>query len=259
MLDLLESQVARRHLDVRIGGLPMRFYFADDGLHAPACSRYNAYRASSSRVFPIHLRPPSERAAFPAQFSYEFERAQLFCAEDQALFSGVRHEYAFDSLLRIFLSWSLPPRAGFLLHAATVVRDGRAYVFTGHSAAGKSTVASLSPRGSVLTDEISLLSFEEGVWQAHGTPFWGEFRAAGSNTSAPIAGIFSLVQAGRHRVRPMRPAAALRTLLSNVLFFSSDSSATRRLLELLAKAADGMASYELEFQRDPGFWEVLPS
>lgn len=259
MLDVLETGVARRQLDVRIGGLPMRFHFADEALHAPACARYDAYRASSPRAFPIQLRPTFARGAFPAQFSYEFEDARLFCAEDHALFSGVRHEYAFDSLLRIFLSWSLLPRAGFLLHAATVIREGRAYVFTGRFGAGKSTVASLSPEGSVLTDEISLLSCEDGVWRAHGTPFGGEFRAAGSNTSAPVAGIFSLVQARNHRAQPMRPAAALRTQLSNVLFFSSDAAATRRLLELLAQAAGSVSFHRLEFQKNSGLREAITS
>src|SRR2546429_6336621 len=33
-----------------------------------------------------------------------------------------------------------------------------------------------------ISDEISLLRRENGVWRAYGTPFWGEFRAAGSNT-----------------------------------------------------------------------------
>jgi hypothetical protein len=102
--------------------------------------------------------------------------------------SGVRNEYALDSLLRVLLSWKLLSCEGFLLHAATIVRNGKAFVFTGRSGAGKSTVASLPPAGSVLTDEISLLRRENGTWRAYGTPFWGEFRAAGSNTSASFVG-----------------------------------------------------------------------
>src|SRR5437773_8348802 len=58
--------------------------------------------------------------------------------------------------------------------ALPIFRDGKAYIFTGRSGAGKSTVASLSPEGSVLTDEISLLRREHGMWRAYGTPFWGE-------------------------------------------------------------------------------------
>jgi hypothetical protein len=119
-------------------------------------------------------------------------------------------------------------------------------------------VAPLSPEGSVLTDEISLLRFENGVWRAYGTPFWGEFRAAGSNTSAPVKGIFRLVQAAENRVTTLRPMELLRVLLPNVLFFSAEPQANRRLLEILGQAVEGISGYELAFRKDPAFWEVLP-
>jgi hypothetical protein len=171
----------------------------------------------------------------------------------------VRNEYALDSLLRVLLSWKLASRFGFLLHAATAVRAGKAYVFIGRSGAGKSTVASLSPVGTVLTDEISLLRFENGEWRAYGTPFWGEFRAAGSNTSAPVRGLFRLVQAAENRVTPLRPVETLRVLLPNVLFFSAELEANRRLLEILGHAVDSISGYELAFRKDAAFWEVLPA
>jgi hypothetical protein len=119
-------------------------------------------------------------------------------------------------------------------------------------------VASLSPEGSVLTDEISLLRFENREWRAYGTPFWGEFRAAGSNTSAPVRGIFRLVQAAENRVAALRPAELLRALLPNVLFFSSETEANRRLLKILGHAAETISGYELAFRKDRAFWEVLP-
>jgi hypothetical protein len=156
------------------------------------------------------------------------------------------------------LSWKLAGRHGFLLHAATVVRGGKAYVFTGRSGAGKSTVASLSPAGTVLTDEISLLRFANGEWRAYGTPFGGEFRATGSNTSAPVRGLFRLVQAAENRVTPLRTIEMLRALLPNVLFFSAESEANRRLLDILGQAVDSISGYALAFRKDAVFWEVLP-
>src|SRR4029077_10511811 len=153
------------------------------------------------------------------EFSYVLDDASLELGASIAEFHGVRHEYALDSLLRILLTAVLLPRHGFLLHAASVVRDGRAYIFAGRSGAGKSTVASLSPAGSVLTDEISLLRFTDGRWQAHGTPFWGEFRAQGRNQHYPLAGVYSLVQAPEDRVQSISKKEILRALLPCVLFF----------------------------------------
>ena len=176
----------------------------------------------------------------------------------ESRFTGVRNEYALDSLLRVLLSWKLLSHQGFLLHAATIVRNGKAYAFTGRSGAGKSTVASLSPEGSVLTDEISLLRRENGVWRAYGTPFWGEFRAAGSNTSAPVAGIYRLVQASQNAVTLLSRRETLRMLLPNVLFFSADPAANRLLLEILSHAVAEISGCNLAFRKDQTFWEVLP-
>lgn len=174
-----------------------------------------------------------------------------------AEFQGVRHEYALDSLIRILLTMVLLPQRGFLLHAATVVREGRAHVFMGRSGAGKSTVASLSPAGTVLTDEISLLRFTDGCWQAYGTPFWGEFRAAGQNEHYPIAGIYTLVQSTEDRVESLTTKEMIRALLPCVLFFTPRVEANQDLLRLLLQFAAQVPCYRLHFRRDDGFWKVV--
>src|SRR5438105_12050604 len=47
------------------------------------------------------------------------------------------HELTLDSLLRVILSLVLPADHGLLVHAASVVRGGRGYLFPGVSGAGK--------------------------------------------------------------------------------------------------------------------------
>jgi len=78
------------------------------------------------------------------------------------------------------------------------------------------------------------------------------------NTSAPVKGIFRLVQAAENRVAPLRPVELLRALLPNVLFFSAEPEANRRLLEILGRASEEISGGELSFRRDRTFWEVLP-
>src|SRR5258708_36029492 len=232
---------------------------SDSHLFIAASERYSAFSDSTARPVTIALNDGAPRASVLPEFGYELEGAVLRAFANEIRFDGVENQYALDSMIRVFLTWKLLSHSGFLLHAATVMRSGKAYVFMGRSGAGKSTVASLSPEGSVVTDEISLLRRENGVWRAYGTPFWGEFRAAGSNTSAPVAGIFRLLQAAENRVTALRTAAILRTLLPNVLFFSAEAEANRRLLEILTKAATEIPCYELAFRKNATFWEVLPA
>src|SRR5258708_23481639 len=53
--------------------------------------------------------------------------------------------YALDSVLRILHSLVLSARGGFLLHGASGICDGRAYLFSGVSGAGNTTMTRLAP------------------------------------------------------------------------------------------------------------------
>jgi hypothetical protein len=246
-----------RCLPISIGDVPLTLHFGEAGLLEKAGRQYAEFRTLRPAGLPIFLEPTPQRGEGPSEFSYRLDGASLHLERGAARFCGVRHEYALDSLIRILLSVLLLPRHGFLLHAATVVRDGRAHVFTGRSGAGKSTVASLSPAGKVLTDEISLLRCDGSGWRAHGTPFWGEFRAAGLNQHSPVAGIYGLVQACENRVEPLPPKEGLRAILPNVLFFSSNKPMTEELLRVMAEAAETIPFYRLHFRRDSTFWGVI--
>jgi len=253
------GQELGRPLELAIGSAHFRILFPDEKLYHNAVERYRGFEAAGNSPFSIRLLDGQETMTAPADFSFEWQGSALHFRNGEAVFSGVRHEYALDSLLRVLLSWTLLPKKGFLLHAATVLRGGRAFVFAGPSGAGKSTVASLAPAGSVLTDEISLLCERSAELRAFGTPFWGEFRAEGKSADARIAGIFRLVQAPRNRVERISPGEAVRMLLPNVLFFSKEAKANRRLLEVVAETARSVPCYLFEFRRDASLWEALPA
>lgn len=250
---------ATSRLHLLIGGLPLHLHSRDSKLISDAGKRYTGFQSGAENRFLIEINHNATSNRTPNAFVCDFEGARVEADDSEIHFLGVRHEYALDSLLRMFLSWALLPEEGFLLHAATVLQDGKAYVFFGRSGAGKSTVSRLSPRGSVLTDEISLLKCVDGEWRAFGTPFWGEFRADGQNTSAPVAGIFRLVQSSSNRIERLRPAELLRALLPCVLFFSSQLADNERLLQILAAACRDAKGFNLHFQKNRSFWEVLPS
>ena len=254
------EQSSGLQLELSIGRVPLRLHAFDEQVFLAARERYRAFEAAQEQPFAVHLLNSFRGKLKSANFAYDFEaqNAALRIFSEEAQFVGANNPYTLDSLLRIFLTWMLLFRTGFLLHAATVVRHGRAYLFTGQSGAGKSTVASLAPAGTVLTDELSLVRRENGVWRSYGTPFWGEFRAGDSNSGAPIRGIFRLVQAAENRVAPLRPVEFLCALMTNVLFFSRQSTDSRRLLEIAGLAAEELPGYTLEFRKDQTFWGVLP-
>jgi hypothetical protein len=246
-------------LPIAIGQVPLALHFSDAELRRRAGERYFSFESSSPQSFPIFLTSAGRDTRKPAQFEFALRSSKLRMGDDSAEFAGVANEYVLDSLLRILLSLKLLPEQGFLIHAATVERAGKSYVFMGRSGAGKSTVAAAAARsgGIPLTDEISLVRKLNGTWHANGTPFWGEFRAGGRNCSLPLAGIYALVQAPRDSVRPMDAREALRELLPNVLFFSKQREHREALLQVTSEIAATAPFFRLEFTRDVTFWEAI--
>jgi hypothetical protein len=73
--------------------------------------------------------------------------------------------YSIDSVIRILHSLFLAREGGFLVHAASAIRNGRAFLFAGLSGAGKTTLCRMAPPDVVLlTDEISYVRpFRQGI------------------------------------------------------------------------------------------------
>jgi hypothetical protein len=166
--------------------------------------------------------------------------------------------YAADSVLRIVHTLLLSREHGFLLHASSVVRNARAYLFTGPSGAGKTTIARLAPADAVvLTDEISYVRRVGGRYMAYGTPFAGELSDSGEPFAAPVAAVFGLARArdpGRER---LAEAAAVQMLMRNMLFFAADPALIGDLLETACDFAGAVPAFRLAFAPDARVWSTI--
>lgn len=165
--------------------------------------------------------------------------------------------YSFDSFLRILYSLFLVQEGGFLLHAASVVRDGQGYLFMGKSGAGKSTIAIHSSKYTVLSDEISLVKKAGADYLVYSTPFWGEQEIKGRNYFSPLAGIYRLKQSSQLLTRKLSEREALCRLMENILYFSREPFLTRQLFQNCTDLIQQVAIYELEFQKDSSFWNMI--
>lgn len=118
-------------------------------------------------------------------------------------------------------AWQLLDHDGFQLHASAVELDGRAYLFSGHCGAGKSTHSAKWLRlfgAEYLNDDKPALRREHGVWYAYGTPWSGKWDIS-ANRGAPLGALafISRSEDGENTMQRLKPAEALPLLLCQTL------------------------------------------
>lgn len=261
----------RSDVVVEIGGLPIRLRSGDSAFIRLIQERYAGYTSSlkdASFDFDIELAPPGtesgdedlrvtwnsgrwlmERGDFRAEWNPSTARGRI----EQTI-----NPYSLDSVLRIVHTLLLARKGGFLVHAASAIRNGRAFLFAGVSGAGKTTMARLAPPdAALLTDEISYVARQDGRYFALGTPFFGELARAGENLRAPIECVYLLAKGPENKIEPIAGADAVRGLLGNILFFARDP----RFVKLVFNAAFDFVTRvpvrRLTFVPDSRVWELI--
>lgn len=179
-------------------------------------------------------------------------------AERRGWIRQTANPYSIDAVLRIVHTLVLARQGGFLLHSASAIRNGKAFLFAGVSEAGKTTISRLAPEDvTLLTDEISYVRKRDGGYVAFGTPFTGELAKLGENVSAPISTLYLLAKGKENRIDPVSPAEAARSLLSNLLFFAKDDELVQAVFHSAFEFVNRVPVERLTFVPDERVWEFI--
>jgi hypothetical protein len=271
--DLPEPRTLDGALDltVKIGETAISLLTDDARFRRMIEDRYCGFVARSAQPhyqFDVTLTPPNPaRADEDVRVAREgarwrAERGDFTATWDPATGRGCIRQspnpYSADTLLRIVHSIRLAQTGGFLLHAASAVRNGRAFLFSGVSGAGKTTLSRLAPPDArVLTDEMSYVVKEAKGYRACGTPFAGELARIGENISAPIAGLFFLEKSGQNRLLEVEPGVALAKLMRNILFLANDADLVSRVFQAAVDFVSLVPAHSMQFTPDSSAWDVV--
>ncbi|MGB9074603.1 MAG: hypothetical protein WCC22_18350 [Terriglobales bacterium] len=254
---------------VEIGGIPISLHTDDAQFLDLLCRRYGGFLSSARAEFELDFdltsaAPVSDEDVRVRRDGPEWllERGDFRARWDPRTGRGTVRQnlnpYSLDSVLRIVHSLVLAERGGFLLHAASAVCDHQAYLFSGISGAGKTTMTRLAPPSvTLLTDEISYVRPGSGGFSAFGTPFAGELARPGENCVAPIAALFFLEKGAANRVDELPPSEAMRRLMRNILFFAEDRGLVERLLATACEFVSRVPVRRLTFYPDPRVWDHI--
>lgn len=271
----LTTEVERLSLVIEVGGMPVRVNTADPAFLHLLQDRYAGFLGELQPAeieFDVDLTPPvMPSAAADANDDvrvthhrgrWSLQRGDFRAEWEPALHRGVIHQsanpYSIDAVLRIVHTLVLARQGGFLMHSASAIRNGKAFLFAGVSGAGKTTISRLAPPDvTLLTDEISYVRKQNSVYVAFGTPFTGELAKLGENVSAPLAALYLLAQGPENRIDPVDPAEAARSFLANVLFFAKDEELVQSTFHSAFEFVSRVPVFRLTFVPDSRVWELI--
>jgi hypothetical protein len=271
-LPQLATAVERLSLVIEIGGMPVRVHTTDPGFLAMLQERYAGFLAASSEraeiEFEVDLTPsrfadPNAAVRVTQRLGrWTFVRGDFRAEWEPASRTGwirqTANPYSIDAVLRIVHTLVLARQGGFLLHSASAVRNGKAFLFAGVSEAGKTTISRLAPAdATLLTDEISYVRRLDAGYVAYGTPFTGELAKLGENVSAPIAALYLLAKGSENRIDPLPPGEAARSLLANLLFFAEDEELVQSTFHSAFEFVSRVPVSRLTFVPDARVWELI--
>jgi hypothetical protein len=277
----LATQVERCSVVIAIGGVPVRVNTTDADFLEMLHDRYAGFVSPEVHAefdFDVELAPPAvpdPDAGVSVTYRsgrWFMQRGDFRAEWNPATGMGRIHQsanpYSIDAVLRIVHTLVLAKQGGFLLHSASAVRNGKAFLFAGVSGAGKTTISRLAPAdATLLTDEISYVrrqvvseqsvSRQKWGYVAFGTPFTGELAKLGENTSAPVDALYLLAQGPENRIEAIAAADAGRELLANMLFFADDQEMVHWAFEAACDFVHRVPVYRLTFIPDTRVWEMI--
>jgi hypothetical protein len=267
----LAAEIDRLSVVIEIGEIPVRVNTTDPRILRLLEDRYAGFVGSSQHAeveFDVVLTQsafsnPDADVRVSQQFGkWLFERGDFRAEWRPASRRGrVRQSsnpYSIDAVLRIVHTLVLAKQGGFLLHSASAVRNGKAFLFAGVSGAGKTTISRLAPPDvTLLTDEISYVRKLGSSYVAFGTPFTGELAKLGENASAPIAALYLLAQGPENRIDTVPAGDATRALLANLLFFAEDSELVQAAFHSAFEFVSRVPVKRLTFMPDSRVWELI--
>jgi hypothetical protein len=265
------ATISAQEVIVKIGGAPVLVRSESAEFRRMLEGRYSNFLSPDSRPifeFDVELVPPG-RITNAEDITVRFEsgrwlvqrsdlRAEWEAGTRRGWITQSSNPYSIDVALRIFHSLMLAREDGLLVHAASAVRNGKAYLFAGVSGAGKTTISRLAPPDALLlTDEISYVRGDGQGFVAYGTPFAGELAKLGENVQAPLAALYLLHQGPENRIEPVKESDAVRLLMENVLFFANDQELVSMVFETACEFVRQVPVHRLTFVPDERVWELI--
>lgn len=167
--------------------------------------------------------------------------------------------FALMAFIRLIVSVVIIGRGGLAIHSSCIFKNNRAYIFSGSSGYGKSTIVKLTDKPLLYSDEVTLVRKDEsGIFNVYHSPFRSEFNTEALNATEKIAGTFFLRQDSRVYLEPLSQTQALIKLLPNVFFPVVERNPfEQKIFKICLEFLSQVRAVVLHFKKDDSFWRCI--
>lgn len=171
---------------------------------------------------------------------------------------SVRDDFALKhALMNLYSSFIVSRGWGLLVHSSCIMEGGKAYLFAGHSGAGKSTVAWLSLPRPVLSDEATILKVEERGVTVFDSPFRSGIEEPYKGPGCELGAIQFLRQSMEIKRVRLQKTDAMMELFSKIFYWPHSPLETVKIMKLFQQLIQQIPAYELYFQKNDQFWKEI--
>ena len=181
---------------------------------------------------------------------------EMECSEDFT--EGVLHilpdcqdvRFCVDNALMLLFAFRTAPLMTLEMHAAVVVKEGRGYLFLGHSGTGKSTharqwLAAFDDAWLLNDDNPIIRVMEDGEVRVYGSP-WSGKTPCYNNAHARVGGIVKLSQAPHNKIQTISLPEAYAYMLSSASGLKMDRQMADCMYESIKHVITHVKCYHLD-------------
>lgn len=204
--------------------------------------RIEMYRQPEAWLFRISMY--RESAVVSAiECSADWREVKLYMDSDCTRF-------AIDNAAMLVYAFATAGKKTLLFHSSVTVKDGKAYMFLGHSGTGKSTHSrqwlEAFEQAHLLNDDNPVVRLmEDETVRVYGSP-WSGKTPCYKNESAPLQALVQLAQAPHNEITKLRMTQAYPYILASVSGLKVLPEMMDRLYESIAQLLELRPVYKLE-------------
>ena len=250
----------KQHLSISVGKIKIKVENSPEWVIEYLEKRFDSYICLDDSGLSLNLYPLTKRSLLEtSEVNFRIENELLiaergdfiirideYCtkAEGEILDNAVS---GLISVLKILFSVSALEQNSLFMHAGATCYNGQGWLFPGRSESGKSTLIKKLVSHTPFSDEMPLVSIDNGRSFIHATPFSSELPIIPKPAFVELKGVMYLEKGKPLAKREITPSESLHRLMQNVIIWGQEKK-TEKILSIAESIVKSCKSHILNWQ-----------